>query len=34
VADPAIVVLGVLMVAILRWPLLYILLGLGGIGAC
>ena len=26
------VVLGVLMVAILRWPLLYILLGLGGIG--
>lgn len=26
------VVLGVLMVAVLRWPLLYILLGLGGIG--
>ena len=28
----SITVLGVLMVAILRWPLLYILLGLGGIG--
>jgi chromate transporter len=28
----SICVLGVLMVAILRWPLLYILLGLGGIG--
>ena len=27
-----ITVLGVLMVAVLRWPLLYILLGLGGIG--
>ena len=27
-----IAVLGVLMVAVLRWPLLYILLGLGGIG--
>lgn len=26
------VVLGVLMVAVLRWPLIYILLGLGGIG--
>ena len=28
----SITVLGVLMVAVLRWPLLYILLGLGGIG--
>ncbi|MDO8037435.1 chromate transporter [Janthinobacterium sp. SUN211] len=28
----SITVLGVLMVAIFRWPLLYILLGLGGIG--
>ncbi|MGK5069483.1 Chromate transport protein [compost metagenome] len=28
----SICVLGVLMVAILRWPLIYILLGLGGIG--
>jgi chromate transporter len=28
----SICVLGVLMVAVLRWPLLYILLGLGGIG--
>lgn len=28
----SIAVLGVLMVAIFRWPLLYILLGLGGIG--
>ena len=28
----SIAVLGVLMVALLRWPLLYILLGLGGIG--
>ena len=28
----SIAVLGVLMVAVLRWPLLYILLGLGGIG--